>query len=410
MSKKGKIIFIVAALLIIGAIVVGVILGLRKIPTVSNEAPSSFPTSSSQTQTSGANGNTSTTSSQVQTLNTSGESSSPELKRLTLLTKGPAMGYWIVSPQILGESTSSASVLQSAVFYMGSNGDVIRIQPDGKEVIVSHFGEAPLRVIQSASGARVVVEFASGSFALYDVSRSAFEFLPQGTVSAAFSPDGTMLAYLTPNASGKQELFIRDLTTTKKTITKTLSLFIDDVKLSWPTATRIYLIPPQASNFIGDVWYFDIGTKTVSLFTSGTGIGALFSSVSSTALIFHNENNSSIAAYIKNTKTGSSTPLTLSTLLSKCAFLFDNSDVVCAIPQVKSKTTRVQLPDDYNTMALFTSDSLLLLSAAKGYASHDIFTSLQAPFDAKDIRARAQQVFFIDRLTDALYLFDMRGL
>lgn len=409
MSKKGKIIFILAALLIIIAIVVGVVLGLRKISTTPN-IQTSFPVASSSQNANVGNGSTEDVQSQVHGLTDSSDSFSPDLKRLTLLTKNPVVTYWVASLQVLGEQIASSSPLQSAVFYMNSDGDIVRIHDDGKEAVVSHLGEAPLHITQSASGARIIVEFTSGSFALFDVSRGAFEFLPQGTASAVFSVDGNKLAYLVADSSGKQELFIRDLTSTKKIITKVFSLSLSDMKLAWPMGSRIYLFPPQSANFSGEIWYFDTTAKTMNLFVSGLGVGALFSHVNSSSLIFHNEDKSSISASFQDIKTGSSTPFSASTWLSKCSFSFDAADVVCAIPQTRNKMVGVELPDDYNSMALFTNDSLQLFSSTKGYAAQDILVTTQAQFDAKDIRTRAQQVFFVDRLTDGLYMFDMRGL
>lgn len=411
MSKKGKIIFVLATLFIIIAIAVGVIFGLRNISTTPNIQNSSFPlASSSQGVVDGNSIENTTTSSQVHGLTDDTESLPADLKRLTLLTKNPVMAYWIATSSVVGEVIASSSPLQSVVFYMNAEGDIIRIHADGRESIVSHLGESPLHIIQSVSGSRVVVEFTSGSFALFDVSRGAFEFLPQGTVSAVFSPDGNTLAYLMAQSSGKQELFIRDMTSLQKTTTKLFSLSLNDIKLAWPVDTRIYLLPLQSGSVVGEIWYFDIRTKTMNLFISKVGIGALFSTISPSALIFYNENTSSIRAYIQNITKESSIPLAASTLLSKCTFSLDAVEILCATPQIQSKTSGVQLPDDYNAMSIFTNDSLQRFSAAHNYKAQDILTTTQAPFDAKDVRSRGRQMFFIDRLTDGLYMFDMRGL
>ncbi len=409
MSKKGKIIFIVAALLIIGAIVAGVLLGLRKIPTVPGGKSGNLPiASSSQLDVQNV---ASTTSPQLSSLSGEGSADLPsDLKRLTILTKNPVSAYWIASRSALNEQIASSSLLQSIVFYMNEKGDIMRIHNDGTESVISHLGEAPLSITQSASGAKVVVKFISGSFALFDVMRGAFEFLPQGTISTAFSPDETKLAYLVTSTSGKQELFVRDLVLAKKNITKLLSLSMNDMQITWPVGTRIYFYPPQSANVVGEIWYFDLTSKTMGLFLSGSGVGALFSGTSSVMVEFRNEGIFSIVANVKNLKTGLVSPLNVSTLLSKCSFSFDAPDLLCAVPQVWSKMSGVQVPDDYNMMSVFTNDQLYRFSGANRYHKQDLLITTQAPFDVKDIISRSQQLFFVDRLTDMLYMFDMRGL
>ena len=410
MSKKGKIIFIVAALLIIGAIVAGVILGLRKMPTTTPSVkPATLPMASSSQPD--AQNITSTETTQVPVLNGEVPDNFPtDLKRLTILTKNPVSAYWIASRGVLNEQIASSSPLQSIVFYMNEKGDIMRIHDDGTESVVSHLGEAPLSITQSVSGAKVVVKFISGSFALFDVVRGAFEFLPQGTISAAFSPDETKLAYLVANTSGKQELFVRDLTSAKKNITKLLSLSMNDMQIVWPVGTRIYFYPPQSVNVVGEIWYFDTITKTMGLFYSGSGIGALFSEISPLAVIFRNDGPFSINANINNIKTGETNSLGVLTLLSKCTFSLDTSDLLCAVPQIWNKMSNVQIPDDYNMMSLFTNDQLYRFSGSNAYHMQTLLSTTQAPFDAKNIISQSNQLFFVDRLTGMLYMFDMRGL
>jgi hypothetical protein len=407
MSKKAKIIFIIAIILIIAAIIIGVILGYRKISTTPGGSGGTFPiaTSSSSTNVGGSGQN-------VQNEPGSGTVTniSSNLSHLTQLTKGPVIDYWITSSTVLGGQMASSSLLQSDVFYLKDNGDVVRIKSVGSEMVKSSFGQAPLRIIQSVTGLDVIIEFTSHSYALFNVSRNAFEWLPDKTVSAAFSPDGKKLAYLASDVSGKQSLFIRDLTSLKKATTKVLSLSINDVSLAWPVGNRIYFMPPQSADFVGEIWYFDTQAKLIKQFASGAGVGAVFSQATSSALVFYNTGSVSISAQIKNTKTGTSNSLPISTLLSKCAFSFDSADAVCAAPQVKTNDSTIQLPDYYNSMKVFTNDYLYFLSSKRGYTPQNILDTIQVPFDAKDLKIRSDQIFFVNRLDDSLYMFDMRGL
>jgi len=407
MSKKAKIIFIIAIILIIAAIIVGVVLGYRKISTTPEGSGGTFPiaTSSSSTNVGGSGQN-------VQNEPGSGTVTniSSNLSHLTQLTKGPVVDYWVVSSTVLGEQIASSSLLQSAVFYVNNSGDVVRVRQTGSEEVYFSFGLTSLRALQSSSGLYVVIQLQSGKFTLLDMSRRTFEFLPDKTVSAAFSPDGKKLAYLASDVSGKQSLFIRDLTSLKKATTKVLSLSINDVSLAWPVGNRIYFMPPQSADFVGEIWYFDTQAKLIKQFASGAGVGAVFSQATSSALVFYNTGSVSISAQIKNTKTGTSNSLPISTLLSKCAFSFDSADAVCAAPQVKSNDSTIQLPDDYNSMNVFTNDYLYFLSSKRGYTPQNILDTIQVPFDAKDLKIRSDQVFFVNRLDDSLYMFDMKGL
>ena len=408
MSKKGKIIFIVAIILIIAAIIIGVILGFRKIPTVpSGGQTGTFPVASSTAGGSEqGSGSVLLPSGEVG----GGMNTEPSnLNRLTQLTKGPVVDYFIVSSTLLQEAATSSSLLRSAVFYLNQTGDIIRVSDAGKEEAYFSFGLPPLKLIQSPSGLYEAITLQSKRIALFNTPRRAFELLPEGVLSAAFSPDGNKLAYLQAEPSGKQSLYIRDLTSLKKTATKVFSLFIDDVSLAWPMGNNIYLLPPQSANSVGEIWYFDTAQKTLNKFTSGSGVGMIFSYRASAALLFRNTGNSAVSISFIDTKTGTSTSLGFSTLASKCVFSFDAGDVLCAAPQVKSRDTVSALPDDYNDMYIFTNDYLYELPADIGYQPRTLLNTTQVPFDAKDLRSRAQQVFFVNRLDDSLYVFDYKN-
>ncbi len=408
MSKKGKIIFIVAIIFILAAVVIGVTFGLRKIQTIPQVTlPGSFPVASSSVggDVSGSGG------AILPSGETSGEieAEPSDLNRLIQLTKGPVIDYWIASTTVLGKSsTTTPSLLRSTVFYLTPGGDIVQVYDAGKEDTYFSFGLSPLKLIQSPSGQYIAITLQTKRIALFDVTRRAFELLPEGVVSATFSSDGNKLAYLQADSSGKQSLYIRDLTSLKKTITKVFSLFIDDVSLSWPAGNNIYLIPPQSADAVGEIWYFNTAQKTLNQFVSGSGVGMVVSQQAPYALLFKNTSNNNIATSLVNIKTGISTSLGVDTLASKCVFSFDSADALCAAPQVKSRNIVSQLPDDYNNMSLFTNDYLYRLSADVGYQAQTLLGTTQVPFDAKDLRSRAQQVFFVNRLDDSLYVFDYK--
>lgn len=403
MSRNKKILILISALLLLLAIGVGIYFGLQQLSQkAGNQTGGVFPTSPSSSTVGGGEGAVPSATP------TEGEEPAyvdPNLVRLTQLTKGPVVDYFVVDPAVLGESAASSSLPQSAVFYLKENGDVIRVHSAGNEYLYFSFGLKPLRAIQSPNGPFVVIRLLSGRFALLDVARRAFELLPEETASATLSSDGKKLAYLVGDSSGRKSLFTRNLLSTKRETTKLFSLFIEDVSLIWPAGSRIYLVPPESFHAFQTIWYFDMDSKTMGSFVGGSGVGVIFSSVTSNAMVFQNTNNITINARIVNTKTGTELPLPISTLRSKCSFAFDSADILCAAPQTISKTNGITLPDDYNAFAVFTNDYLYQLSASQGYASRALLSSTQVPFDATHVRAMNNELFFVNRLDDSLYEF-----
>lgn len=402
MSRNKKILILISALLLLLAIGVGIYFGLQQLSQkAGNQTGGVFPTSPSSSTVGGGEG---AVSSAIP-IEEEPTYVDPNLVRLTQLTKGPVVDYFVVNPAVLGESVASSSLPQSAVFYLKESGDVIRIHGAGNEDLYFSFGLTPLRVIQSPNGSFVIIRLLSGRFALLDVAKRAFELLPEETVSATFSPDGKKLAYLAGDSSGRENLFTRNLLSTKRETTKLFSLFIEDVSLMWPAGSRIYLVPPESFHAFQTIWYFDMDSKTMGSFVGGSGVGVIFSSVTSSAMVFQNANNITINARIVNTKTGAELPLSISTLRSKCSFAFDSADIVCAAPQTISKTNGITLPDDYNAFAVFTNDYLYQLSASQGYIPQALLSSTQVPFDATRVRAMNNELFFVNRLDDSLYEF-----
>lgn len=401
MSRKNKIFIFISIVLLLIAIGVGIYFGLQRLSQKTGVPTGGvFPTSPSGQQL-GQERDVTTPPGQAET---DGQYTDPNLIRLTQLTKGPVVDYFVVSPVVLGEQIASSSV-QSAIFYIKENGDVVRVYEAGREETYFSFGLTPLYSSQSPTGSFVVIKLLSGKFAFLDVAKRVFELLPEGTVSATFSADEKKLAYLVADLSGRQSLFVKNIATAKRETTKVFSLFIDDVSLAWPVGNRIYLLPPESFQAFQTVWYFDMISKTVGSFANGSGVGALFSPVSSHALVFQNKNNTTITARITDTKADTNKTLSLSTLRSKCAFASDSADAVCAVPQIISKTNGVVLPDDYNILAAFTNDYLYLLPAENMYAPRALLSVTSVPFDASNVRARSNQLFFINRLDDSLYVF-----
>ncbi len=401
MSKNKKIVILIGLLLLLVAVGLGIYFGLMQLSEkVNTQTGGTLPTSPSGLGTG---------EQIIPGAGSLGEDpayTDPDLTRLTQLTKGPVVDYFIVDPFILGEATTTPSSLQSAVFYLKENGDVVRVLSTGEENVYFSFGLTPLRLTQSPSGSFVLIQLLSGRFALLNVSKRVFEFLPEGTISATFSSDEKKLAYLLTDLSGKQSLFTRNLLSTKQETTKLFSLFVNDVSLVWPVGNRVYLLPPESFSAFQTIWYFDTISKTMGSFAGGNGIGAIFSPTTPNAIVFQNSNAITIDARVVNIKLDTDFPVSISTLRSKCAFVFDSDDVVCAAPRSISKTDSIVLPDDYNALAVFTNDYLYKLPATEKYSPQTIFSSTQASFDAIRLRARGEELFFVNRLDDSLYRFD----
>jgi Tfp pilus assembly protein PilW len=74
----------------------------------------------------------------------------------------------------------------------------------------------------------------------------------------------------------------------------------------------------------------------------------------------------------------------------------------CGIPRSSSGFSSARLPDDYNTMALFTSDDLYKINTATG-AEQVLWSDTMQSMDVSNVKFFNGALFFVNRYDQKLY-------
>lgn len=404
-TPTNRIIIIVAALLVVGAIGVGIYFGLQNakqsiIPGQSSSG--TFPTGGANQA---AGGQVGSGSKANQSGSLTAEEAQTQKNNLFQLTTNPAAAFWVVS----STAPSLSGIIRAGVYYLNSKGDVVQIQDVGKEQTVtgSSFG-TPLRLWQNRDGSYVVVYFDSGTYALFTLATKAWRALPDGTTGVAFSPDGKKLA-LAKESNGRTTLSSMTLGAARQTITTITSLALVDVVLWWPSPNRLFLVSRPASGVDGQAWYVDVQTKSLNYFSHGDGLQLFFSQASPYAaaqLVVGPDGSTAQMTFLDASGSALST-MQFSTVADKCVFAMNGTQVFCALPRENDGGAHISLLDDYLQGGVYFHDSLYRISGKDFSAVTPLLTASDVNFDMVNFWATPTQLFFMNRLDHTLYLYNL---
>jgi flagellar basal body-associated protein FliL len=398
------IVIIIVVALVVGA-VLGIIFGLfKKTPALPEEQtstggvyqPSSLP-SVPGSYTGGTSG------TQVETGNIE-QYYEAQKQRLFTLTSGPVVDYWIASTT---EGEAQNSALRARVFYLNEKGEVYEVKDKSKEelFISSNFG-VPIYAKQNSDGSKAIVKFDSGKFAMLSLSTKAWTYLGDLS-SVAFSPDGKKIAYIS-ESKGTSYIYTRDVSSAKQTLTLVLKIHVSDFNIKWPNVDKIFLIPKSSYNFAGEIWTINLKNKTLSLFSSGKGIGIVFSSFIGKAIKFVSESKDSMAVSVIDLNGKNISNIDSWTVPEKCSFSYDNKNVVfCAVSYAHNKEFSIVLPDDYLKNAAYFKDRITQFNLSD-LSNKVVFDIPNFEFDAVNIKDVNDNLFFHNRLDGKLYMYDTK--
>ncbi|MFA6494770.1 MAG: hypothetical protein WC246_00155 [Candidatus Paceibacterota bacterium] len=400
-----RIIIIIIALLVVAAIGVGVYFGLQGAKQAATPGQSSgggtFPLSSgSNNQGSGA-----LSVNQGQPDQSAPSAALQQQKNnLFQLTTNPAAVFWVAS-----STTSTSGIIRNAVYYMNAKGDVVQIQDIGREQTIagSSFG-TPLRLWQNKSGSKIVVLFDSRTYALFDIKTKAWDVLPAETMDVAFSPDGAKLAIL-KELNGQAIVSAISLGTARRTSTTLVSLAMVDVKIYWPSASRLFFVSRSSSGVDGQVWYFDLTKKTLNYVTHGDGLAMVFggASPSVAAQFVASPNGTSMAVSFLDGENKQRGSLTMATIADKCIFALDGKRFFCGVPRENDKGNDLNILNDYVRGDVYFHDSLYSIGGDAFSSLTPLVTASDVLLDVVSLWATATQLFFINRLDHTVYLYNL---
>lgn len=289
----------------------------------------------------------------------------------------------------------------------------------------------------SHDGTKVVVSFGDPTnpqTSIFTVATKSWTPLPGGIISPVWSPVDGRIAYLTENSGGGETLSSLDTANAKAKPVSLATLHLADVTIAWPSSNQIVIADKPSSYESGSVLLFNIAKRTVDQpFGGGAGLDTVWSNnTSSDALVFTAgaaEHGGTLALW--NPAVGSMQNLVFLTLPSKCIFNNEtgsssapagsaSSTLVststapmpytafyCGIPQDQNVLAGQALPDAYDQMALFTTDSFFKVRADNG-ATQNLYTPPIA-VDATNLHVFNNILFMINRYDQKLYALSLGG-
>ncbi len=340
-------------------------------------------------------------------------------------------------------------------YFVDSHNTITAIEPTGEVFTVSS-GQSTIvnsstidNIISakfSYDGKKILVSYGDPSnpqAGVFDVATNAWTSLPQGMISPEWAPLNTyQIAYLVTTNSGKLALATMDAANLKIAPSALLSLNASDLTLQWPSKTEFILSDRPTAQSPGSIWAFNSQTGGFSSILYGVdGAESMWSNNSTFpyGLLFFNGNSGNtleLQALSGNLPTES---LTFATLPSKCVFNTESMPIAssststtaatstpssttkkapapaknsptstpylalyCGVPRGSSGFSSAHLPDDYNMMALFTSDDLYKVNTQTG-AVQSLWSDATQNVDVSDVKFANNALFFVNRYDQKLY-------
>jgi hypothetical protein len=346
---------------------------------------------------------------------------------------------------------SSAPV---ADYFVNPQNNIIAIEPTGQVISITNgqsttINTSTINNLISASfsydGKRILVSYGDPTnpqAGIFNVSSSMWTSLPQGMLSPQWSPaKNYQIAYLVTTGNGKLALASINAANLKTSPTTLLTLNADDLTLQWPTQNEFILSDKPTSQSAGSIWGFDSQAGTLMPLVYETpgaeGIWSHNAAIPYGLVSFTtpaNQNNTmQLEAFSGSLPTQ---PLTFQTLPTKCGFNTEQmpatsivstttstatttstkSKVIspitpqpisslalyCGVPRSSSGFSSANLPDDYNTTALFTSDDIYKINTATGDVQ-SLWSDPTQNVDVSDLKFFNNAIFFINRYDQKLY-------
>ncbi len=335
-------------------------------------------------------------------------------------------------------------------YMVDAQNNVAIVEPDGKIATVSAgqvnmlSSSAVQNVLNagvSYNSQKAFVNFgdpANPQTSIFDLTAKTWTPLPAGIMGPVWSPTDNRIAYLKNNSDGSVSLATIDVSkaTNKPVLLSTFA--VQDLTIGWPNKNQIILQDRPSVYAQGGAWTFDLSKKTLSrIATPVFGFEAAWSmTTSTTALVLsspmYGRSGSLALVYPFSTSTQ---PLNLQTLPSKCAFNYEVPAtstaaaasttagsstttaagaaptpylaLYCGVPRSSNDYSIAILPDDYNQMAVFTSDDFYRINTDTGVLEQ-IF-SPGVSVDSSNPHVFNNILFFVNRYDHKLYAISLAG-
>jgi hypothetical protein len=322
-------------------------------------------------------------------------------------------------------------------YFVDGQNNILVVEPDGTieegaNNQTSTLSSTPIENLIgtdfSYDGKKILVNFGdvnNPQSSIFDVAMKAWTPLPQGLISPKWSPSDYRIAYLSNGST--TALFTLDPTNLKKAPVRLLTLNAQDLTLRWLNGTQITLSGRPSAYAPTSIVLFDAAKNTLTPIVLGqNGAESIWSGVSSSTpalgLVFAGGGSGqSYSLSLENTSGTVLQNLNFLTLPSKCVFNIERDAasssttptstpsypvLYCGIPRDVTTFSSAHLPDDYDQMALFTSDDLYRINATTGVATA-LLTDPNQTMDVVMPKMFNNIVFFINRYDQKLYALSL---
>lgn len=332
-------------------------------------------------------------------------------------------------------------------YFVDSQNNVTIVEPNGEIATIANGQPTFLSSTQIAGvlgaafsydGKKVFVNFGDPTnpqTSVFDTTTKAWTPLPEGIISPAWSPTDYRIAYLSKGASGAATVSTLDVSKTTNKPVALVTLDAADLTLTWPNKTTVILSGKGSAYAQSTAWLFALSSKTLTeVVPDSFGFESTWSATTSTtglvlsSLTYGRTGSLSIVPTAPSAVTQA---LTLATLPSKCVFSYQTPTstqgtvsassttssttptastpylaLYCGIP-TNSSFAAATLPDDYDQMAIFTTDSFYMINTATGQSQTVFAPSVSV--DATNLNVFNNILFFVNRYDNKLYAISLSG-
>lgn len=418
--KKALIIFV--SILIIVALGVGgyYLRGQQESAASPAQTESSLPPAGT-----GENPGTTTQSSQTQESTTTQNNTVGAVagSKLNLISQSQALDYF-------ADKGSNTFILQP-------DGQIIRMS-GGKAETLSNGPLANIAYASFSSDGKRIAAYTSDSLSgnkirIFDTENKVWSLFPNAAQNFSWAPDSHKIAYLS-RVSGVNTIYTADADNSRVKPTELIKIRGEDMTLSWPIPSTIFLGDKPNSAWNSSLWSLNILKKTLSPLLSGLpGLETVWGSSTTQVmgLVFSSAaNGNGGKLQLVNQEGKKLHSIDFLTFPSKCAF-YDkiispdstrssttaastssktsapvapksSLTLVCAVPRDGDALNNNPLPDAYLKKAIFTSDDFFEINVSTGDLKN-IFSDSSKNLDADDVKIFNQSVFFINRYDKRVY-------
>lgn len=324
---------------------------------------------------------------------------------VTILSSEPIESYFVYSKGVWAA--------------VRSNGEIVEVQNGQLNALSSTKIDDLIGASFSFDGKRVLAVFGNREnpqTSIFDIKTKSWEPLEAGARRAAWSPNDNRVVYFVPKG-GRAALVTIDTGKFRAAPKELIRMNVLGLVPNWISKNQVILTEPPSSAILSSLWSFDLNSKTLTkLATESPGLEAVWDEEGGEGLLFSAAGGRGGSLKLIDNTGKILESLGFLTLASKCVFSEgtisgENSSTEatsekflnCAVPRDAQAFAGSALPDDYQKKKLTTADDFFQINLEDGSVT-TISADPNRSFDAERVRVLDDQLFFINRPDQKLYV------